>query len=196
MEGSNFVANEKGGLIKYTGSDKNVIIPSAFKYIDEKAFYNCDFIESIILPMGLWGIYESAFEGCTSLREIIIPYPTNWIEKRAFARCKNLKKIVIKRECVKLGVELFSGGAEEFEIEFHGDTETFKRMTKAEVSKEVVSSGDYHHPTSSHWECHEIVTYGHVFSDVNEGRFTCKVHCKDGELVFNAQTNETWTEQR
>lgn len=61
---------ENGMLVKYTGSDTEVVIPNGVVRIDSYAFEDCDKLTSITIPESVHVIEESAFPGCVKLTEI------------------------------------------------------------------------------------------------------------------------------
>lgn len=80
--------------------EKNIVIPERYqgilvKNIENNAFYNADFIESIIIPNSVTDIGVSAFYGCKNLTNINIPNSVTNIGNSAFYDCNNLTSIVI-----------------------------------------------------------------------------------------------------
>lgn len=74
---------------KYTGSEKNVVIPDkidgyAVSRIGYESFLNCTSIESVIIPNGVIYIGMDAFRNCTNLKSITIPDTVNEIGMLAF----------------------------------------------------------------------------------------------------------------
>lgn len=61
-----------GVLIRYTGKDKDVVIPDSVTSIGENAFYWCKSLTSITIPDSVTSIGDRAFEDCTSLTSIKI----------------------------------------------------------------------------------------------------------------------------
>ena len=156
-------------LDKYTGTDSVVTIPSNVLVINKDAFRGLDFIE-----------------------ELIIPYNVGYIFSCAFAECKNLKRVKMYRRDVVFGETPFLNSAENFEIIFRGNKCHFEdAASKVLVSSQLYSSGDYHHPTATHFEYYKIVTYTHIFSSDEYKPFTCTVKCADGELVYHEKPYET-----
>lgn len=119
-----------GILIKYLGSDKNVIIPDNVTSINNHAFFNCDFIESVTIPNSVTFIDDFVFEKCTSLKSvtmlnslisinqslflectalesITIPNTVVFIDEFAFYKCSSLKSIVIPNSVTSIRKQAF-----------------------------------------------------------------------------------------
>ena len=94
---------ENGVLISYKGESSNVVIPSSVTTIGLRAFYECDWIESITIGSSVRTIEPSAFVLCTSLKEIIIPSSVTGIDDRAFCLCESLERLTISRSVRKIG---------------------------------------------------------------------------------------------
>lgn len=60
------------------------------KFIGDKAFADCKYIEEIKIPEGVTQIGSKAFENCTSLRTVDIPKSLNSCEYDAFQGCENV----------------------------------------------------------------------------------------------------------
>ena len=58
--------------------------------IGERAFYDCDSLESIVIPNGVTTIGNSAFYECYSLKSIVIPNSVTTIGNYAFTDCYSL----------------------------------------------------------------------------------------------------------
>lgn len=93
-----------GHLLRYSGSDKNVKIPSEVKYISPNAFFKSP-IESVELPNGLVEIGMYAFDRCTKLKGIVIPASVEKIGEFAFEDCSSLQSLKVE------GKTLIEGGA-------------------------------------------------------------------------------------
>ena len=68
-------------------------IPSSVTSIGERAFYDCESLESIAIPMGVTSIGDWAFYGCDSLTSIEILSSVTSIGERAFSGCSSLTSI-------------------------------------------------------------------------------------------------------
>lgn len=74
---------------------KTLDIPSSVNYIGEKAFRNCESLQSIKLPEGLTLLNEQLFDRCKQLSDIQIPSTVTTIKCGAFNGCKALKTITL-----------------------------------------------------------------------------------------------------
>ncbi len=87
---------ENGVLLKYTGTSKNVTIPSGITSIGDRAFRECHFLFRIVFPDTLKRIGNRAFEKCDSLVSVSIPNTVISIGDDAFSDCDSL------RACLKI----------------------------------------------------------------------------------------------
>ena len=60
----------EGVLIKYTGTDKNVVIPDGVVLIGLNAFSGCSNLTSVTLPTSLETLGDYAFSSCGNLKVI------------------------------------------------------------------------------------------------------------------------------
>ncbi len=110
-------------ILKYCGSDENVVIPERINgklvvtirefafagctsltsvtipdgvsFIGNLAFSNCSNLTTAVLPEGLVHIGELAFSRCTKLRHFQLPSSVTVIGRRAFSQCPGLTTIAI-----------------------------------------------------------------------------------------------------
>ena len=97
-----------GVLVKYKGTDPNVIIPNGVTEIGENAFYNCEFITSVTIPKGVTKIGARAFCNCKSLVSATIPNGVTSIGESAFSQCSSLTSITIPNGVISIGKHAFS----------------------------------------------------------------------------------------
>ncbi len=103
-EGLEFVLNKTQDaylVSKYLGSDKNVIIPETFNYLNvvgikSYAFNNNQVIEKVTLPETISEIEANAFSS-SSIKEINIPESVKKIGAAAFYFCDNLRSVIIPK---------------------------------------------------------------------------------------------------
>ena len=100
---------ENGVLAKYTGMEKEVIIPEGITEIGASAFYENVKVERITLPEGVNVIGNSAFELCRKLESINLPKSLTQIGNQAFRLCRKLKSIEIPGTCASTGSMSFFG---------------------------------------------------------------------------------------
>ena len=86
---NDFVIN-KGLLKKYTGKNKDVVIPDGIEIIGGNSFINNKKIESVIIPDGVKEIRRAAFSGCINLKSVVLPSTITIIYEAAFEKCDNL----------------------------------------------------------------------------------------------------------
>ena len=99
---------EKGILIKYNGTLKEVTIPNYVKIIGRGAFEKSE-IERVIIPDSVTSISNSAFWDCKSLTSISIPNGVTSIGNSAFSYCKGLTSITIPDSVTSIGDGAFRG---------------------------------------------------------------------------------------
>lgn len=101
-------------ISEYTGSDKNVNIPSVINKrkvteIGFSAFYNCKTLESVNIPNEVIVIDNYAFLDCENLKNVTLSNNIHIINWGAFENCKSLKYIKIPDSVYIIGYEAFSG---------------------------------------------------------------------------------------
>lgn len=72
-------------LVKYNGSDSEVVIPGGVTAIADSAFESNYAISRVVIPEGVTAIGEEAFGYCRNLSEVVIPASVNTIGRDAFA---------------------------------------------------------------------------------------------------------------
>lgn len=75
-------------------------INSNCKFINERAFYNNNNIESIIIPESVISIGKSAFEYCSKLKSVNIPNSVTSIGSSAFDGCNILDTLTYNTEAI------------------------------------------------------------------------------------------------
>ncbi|MDR2313372.1 MAG: leucine-rich repeat domain-containing protein [Spirochaetaceae bacterium] len=88
---------------------KALTIPLGVGFIDEQAFAECSFLETVSLPNTLIRIGEKAFFNCLSLKQINWPISLLTIEDRAFFNCRSMENLVLPGVLKYIGSNAFSG---------------------------------------------------------------------------------------
>ena len=117
-----YVINNSGVILtKYTGTDREIVIPDT---IEGKpvvrigntvngedtfgTFQNNSGIVSIVIPDSVTAIDDNAFSSCKKLSEITIPDSVLKIGSSAFHSCEALKSISIPKSVTQMGSSVFS----------------------------------------------------------------------------------------
>lgn len=97
---------EDGVLVKYTGTDKDVVIPDGVTKIKDNAFFGKS-LRSVTIPDGVTDIGKSAFERCSNLKSVVIPECVTEISESAFEDCISLESITIPNSVIQIGRSAF-----------------------------------------------------------------------------------------
>lgn len=92
-----------GVLVKYTGTDTEVVIPEGVTAIGDEAFRDCREITSITIPDSVAHIGDMAFCDCRLLESIVIPDSVTSVGDFLFTRCRNLKSITLSSGLDEIG---------------------------------------------------------------------------------------------
>lgn len=96
-------------ILKYTGTEENVVIPEGVIQIRENAFMDCSSIKSIVIPSPIDKLEYSVFYGCSSLEKVEISDNIREIGAYAFAKCSSLEEIVLPKNLSAIDYSAFSG---------------------------------------------------------------------------------------
>ena len=89
-------------LVKYNGSEKNVVVPSFVTVIGKSAFSRNSTLVGITLSNSLTKIEDWAFGNCENLREIVIPDSVIELGEYSFYGCDKLTLAHIGEGVVKI----------------------------------------------------------------------------------------------
>ena len=95
-------------IIKFIGSETEVVIPEGVTEIGWYAFEGCISLKSVVIPCSVTDIGNAAFKDCTSLTSVLILEGALRIKYHAFSNCKNLSSVKISGS-VKIVYEAFRG---------------------------------------------------------------------------------------
>lgn len=82
-------------LCRYSGTEKNVVIPDNVKMIEFDCFENNKTIESVEIPESVELIKSSAFAGCTNLKSVKIPDALYGIAPDCFGDAETTAKFLL-----------------------------------------------------------------------------------------------------
>lgn len=86
---------------------QRVSVPDSVQYIEPKAFWRCEKLESIHFGNGLRCIGSKSFLECGRLASLVIPDSVEVIEDHAFCLCKNLKSVTMGEGVKRIGWNAF-----------------------------------------------------------------------------------------
>lgn len=109
------VKNGEATILKYQGTDGNVVIPSIIDDYPVTAigsgygygFYGNKNIVSVTIPDGVISIAAAAFYNCDNLSEVILPQSLEYIGSQAFYSCENLTDINLPSNLLEINSEAF-----------------------------------------------------------------------------------------
>ena len=109
-----------GEAFRYTDFTE-LIVPDSVTELDEKAFYDMEFLSKITLPSGIRKLPARAFELCLALEEYTVPDSVTAIGDGAFSNCRNLKDIYIPESVTFIGKDVFEKDIEDsVQLTIHG----------------------------------------------------------------------------
>ena len=103
---SDFLIVGDGVLLRYLGSDQNVVLPDTVRHISS-AFVMSDII-SVTLSDSVYTIGEYAFSFCTSLSLVEFSPNLLLIDQGAFYGCTSLTSLVLPQTLKKIGHSAFN----------------------------------------------------------------------------------------
>ena len=107
MRKGNFIVVD-GELVKYTGTDKDLLIQDGITKIGEEAFKDCLTLENIELSDSVETIGKSAFAGCSNLSKVTLN-KVKVIDDFAFKNCESIWEMEINTSLKTMGKGAFSG---------------------------------------------------------------------------------------
>lgn len=106
--------NDAYSVTGYSGTAVDVVIPNEWDgypvtAIRNRAFENCETIESITISEGLTSIGDNAFYGCSGLKSIIIADSVTECGSSAFRKCTGLESIILPEGLTEISYSMFEG---------------------------------------------------------------------------------------
>ena len=86
---------EGNTLVKYRGTDSDVVVPECVEDIGERAFQECSSVTKITIPNGVTTIWPLAFAYCRGLKSIKISESVINLYNDIFYDCPNLEEIIV-----------------------------------------------------------------------------------------------------
>ena len=97
---SNYNNESTAWILKYHGSEKNLVIPETLdgnivELINQSCFENNQTLESIYLPDSVEAIWEAAFRNCKNLKSVRFPETDVALDHYCFYGCESLEEVTI-----------------------------------------------------------------------------------------------------
>ena len=176
-----FIYEKRGNEIsitKYTGSDKDVVIPEELEdcpvvSISYNVFKNNEKIETIVMPDTIRTIGADAFANCTNLTDIVLSDKLQIIDANAFQNCSQLQIIDLPEGLIATGNDVFSGSALT-EITFPRTFTDGKNVLRgSKVEKVTFADGTIRVPDfiCSSARCLKVVELPETVTDIGKNAF-------------------------
>ena len=130
-----------GVLVKYNGTDENVVIPDGVTQIGEYAFVHCDKIITVTIPDSVTIIGRYAFAQ-SSLRNISIPSSVTTIGEAAFLST-SIQSIIIPSSVTSIGRRAFLGCSNLTYVEYWGASNPAESVAFTTTVTEIYVTDDY-----------------------------------------------------
>ena len=139
------------GAFKLNGYVSEVEIPSSVEYIDDFAFYGCNYLKSVTMTDSVVELGVGVFENCTVLENVKLTAAIEKLPAYLFLNCKALKTVAIPEKVTEIGDGAYMGCSAVTEVTvpanvknigdcaFYGMT----ALTKATVPANVETLGQY-----------------------------------------------------
>ena len=105
----NVLFSSQGVVLSCWSKADNIVLPDIVTSIGDRAFEDCESLQSINIPDSVTSIGDGAFAFCRSLQSITIPDSVTFIGDGAFHGCESLQSINIPDSVTSIGDEAFYG---------------------------------------------------------------------------------------
>ncbi len=97
---SNYNNESTAWILKYLGSEKNLVIPETLdgnivELINQSCFENNQTLESVYLPDSVEAIWEAAFRNCKNLKSVRFPETDVALDHYCFYGCESLEEVTL-----------------------------------------------------------------------------------------------------
>ena len=99
------------GAFKFNGYVSEVEIPDSVIYVDNFAFYGCEYLTKVTMADSVTEIGAGAFEHCVALTDIKLSSSITAISDYLFNNCKKLTTVAIPEAVTEIGDGAFMGCA-------------------------------------------------------------------------------------
>lgn len=105
---------------------KMIILNNDIQIVNDMSFKNCLNLQDIIFSKNLEIIRSNSFEGCKSIYKIDLPKSLKYIGYKSFYGCKSLKEIFLHKEIKYIGYNCFDKCSSLKRVYISKNTDYFK----------------------------------------------------------------------
>lgn len=185
-------------ITKYTGTEGNVVIPSAIggtavKKIGADCFASNQYVTSVEIPEGVTEIGEEAFLNCPNLKTVVIPKGVVTLGQLAFFMCERLENVTMGSGITAIGVNTFYGCSSLKDIQMPDTVtkiENYAFMGCSSLEKVVIPVGTSSLGTGAFQDCSGLkeITIPAAVTTMEEEVFDretdLKIHCEAGSKAY------------
>ena len=175
--------DENGKLIKYRGSESDIVLPGSVTSISAFAFMGHPELNRVTIPEGVTSIGDGAFSWCENLATIMIPGSVTSISESAFSLCKNLTIIVPEGSYAQRYAE--SNG-----ISFHAMTLKTISSNAVKVPKKTEVSAERNEHTEGETPKERMLRLSRKISEAQSGPVETEAERKRKEEVERQRAEE------
>ena len=163
------------GAFTYRGYEMfELLIPSSVEEIEEFAFYNTLYLESVILSEGVKIIGSSAFSDCSDLRNIVLPKSLESIEDCAFENCQ-IREVVYngsQDDYLNIDFGIEADLSEQVDVVFKESENKYSSNYSSNDNYQSNNSNDNY---MSKYDTDSLIRTGYQF--LNEGNYDGAIIC-------------------
>lgn len=131
-----------------------IIFNESLNRVDERAFADCRYVQSVKLPEGLHRVPQFCFSGCSALEEVVLPSTMETIYGCAFGGCNYLKRIVVNNPEPPLCTDIQQPG----EGHEYNYAEPFAAVNKNDAVVEVPKGSESVYRRANVWKTFSRIT--------------------------------------
>ena len=99
------------GAFKFNGYVSEIELPSSIVYVENFAFYGCEYLTKVTMTDSVTSLGAGAFEHCIALVDVVLPASITTIPNYLFNNCKSLASFTISASVTEIGEGAFMGCA-------------------------------------------------------------------------------------
>ncbi len=113
-----FIINEDGKLLRYVGTEKNIVIPPCVTSIDDYAFCFNPSIKTVLIDGNVLSLGHHVFAYCNRLERVVFENGVKTVNTWLCGGCTALKEVIFSNTIEYIGNNAISGNHQIFEVSF------------------------------------------------------------------------------